>query len=214
MKKILLFVLAFACSQVAWAQDPCSLLTPRLLAPADGAVAPGLVSFRWSLPNLPERIPFDVLPRFDVWIARSGESPAFAGSTEELGLTRFLSAGAYFWFVTTNVRGCRPVRSAISSFTIPARPSCSIAPPLLLSPGPDSELESLPVELSWRAVAGADGYVVWIQKDPDAPHRAALTRRTEAELDLPNGDYFWRVDALVSGCEPIASQPATFEVEA
>ncbi|MCA1732194.1 MAG: hypothetical protein LC732_01165, partial [Acidobacteria bacterium] len=97
---------------------------------------------------------------------------------------------------------------------IPARPNCSLAPPLLLSPGPDSEFESLPVELSWRAVAGADGYVVWIQKDPDAPHRAALTRRTEAELDLPNGDYSWRVDALVSGCEPIESQPSKFEVEA
>ncbi|MCA1732193.1 MAG: hypothetical protein LC732_01160, partial [Acidobacteria bacterium] len=67
--------------------------------------------------------------------------------------------------------------------------------------------------LEWRGAAGADGYVVWIQKDPDAPHRVALTRRTEAELELPNGDYRWRVDALVSGCDPIPSEFADFRVE-
>ncbi|MFN2240443.1 MAG: hypothetical protein ABR524_13730, partial [Thermoanaerobaculia bacterium] len=213
MKKILLFIVACAFPSAAWAQDPCSLLTPQTLSPADGAVAPGLVSFRWSLPSLPERIPFKVLPRFDVWISSSGDAPSFLGSTEELGLTRFLPPGGYSWFVTANVRGCRPVRSSLSSFTIPSRPNCALAPPLLSSPGDGAEVQSVPVTLEWRGAAGADGYVVWIQKDPDAPHRVALTRRTEAELELPNGDYRWRVDALVSGCDPIPSEFADFRVE-
>jgi hypothetical protein len=213
MKKILLFIVACAFSPAAWAEDPCSLLTPQTLSPADGAVAPGLVSFRWSLPSLPEKIPFAVLPRFDVWISSSGEAPSFAGSTEELGLTRFLPAGAYSWFVIANARGCRPARSALSSFTIPTRSNCALAPPVPSAPGPGAEIQSLPVPLEWRGVTGADGYVVWIQKDPDAPHRAALTRRTEAELDLPNGDYSWRVEALVSGCNPIPSETADFRVE-
>jgi len=213
MKKILLLIVACAFPIAAWAQDPCSLIRPQTLAPADGAVAPGLVSFRWSVPGLPERLPFDVLPRFDVWVAAPGDAPSFFGSTEELGLTRFLPAGAYSWFVTANVRGCRPLRSAVSSFTIPSRPSCALAPPIPVTPGAGTEVSSLPVTLGWSSVAGADGYVVWIQKDPDAPHRVALTRRTVAELDLPNGDYRWRVEALVSGCNPIPSEFADFRVE-
>jgi hypothetical protein len=214
MKKILLFIVACAFPSAAWAQDPCSLLTPQTLSPADGAAAPGLVSFRWSVPDLPERSPFGALPRFDLWITSYGEDPSFTGSTEDLGLTRFLPPGGYSWFVTANARGCRPVRSAVSSFTIPSRPSCALSPPLLSAPGAGSEVRSLPVPLKWSGVPGADGYVVWIQKDPDAPHRAALTRMTEAELDLPNGDYRWRVEALVSGCGPIPSETAVFRVEA
>lgn len=192
----------------------CDLLVAVPQSPTGGQTVGALVTLRWRGPDLDAlRLPFDLHPRYQVFVWRQGEKPTFAGETTETALTRFLEPGAWAWSVVGVVNGCRPRPSEPANFTIASNPDCPTAGPALLAPGPGGRVEGSTATLQWSGVEGADAYQVWLRRDPDSPFRAALTRRTEIDLELPEGAFGWRVDALVGGCGAVPSASSAFAVE-
>lgn len=210
IRSAFLAILLVASAPLA-AQVPCPAFQPVPLAPLAGETS-GLVTFRWTGLDDDVRVPFDAQPEYVVGVVRGESDPLFVATTRDTRLTRFLPPGIYQWAVSLVVRGCRPTISRVVPFRVPQRADCPATPPALLAPAGGAALGNAEVALQWSAVPGADAYQVWLQRDPDAPFRAAFTRRTDAALDLPEGGFVWRVEALTSGCAPLSSSRSSFSV--
>jgi hypothetical protein len=91
--------------------------------------------------------------------------------------------------------------------------------PVLSSPSDDAlyYYRSLPpkVSLAWNTPEGADGYRIFISRDPEFRDIVLEKRLSDPSFDhgnLKEGTYYWRVSATKRWAEGSASRPAQFRI--
>ncbi|HEY0144377.1 MAG TPA: hypothetical protein VGF48_26070 [Thermoanaerobaculia bacterium] len=190
---------------IARAQN-CSTAKPQLLGPANGSTAaPGNVAFAWQ--------PLAGAVRYVVVVQAGEGARTPVGETDLPSLDRKLPAGRYTWSVIAFFPGCDPVESDRLTFTLTSPDACDTnRAPILFSPTERDGLVAAPVHFEWSSVARAKGYQVWGAKGGSEPSIIATTRATEADVNLPAGNYRWFVEALFENCPPVESAHAAFRV--
>ncbi|HEX9160190.1 MAG TPA: hypothetical protein VF980_00670, partial [Thermoanaerobaculia bacterium] len=182
----------------------CSTDAPNLIAPANNATATSPVTFAWtSVSGASE---------YRVFASLNGDEAQLIGSTTDTTFTSSVPAGRIDWFVEAASKGCAATRSSKSRFTIPQAANCPTSKPQLLSPADGAGNITSPVTFSWTSVSGAIRYVVVVKGEHGAETVLGDTTGTQLQRDLPGGSFEWYVLALGSGCDPVRSENAKFDI--
>ena len=184
----------------------CPTGKPQLLGPANGSTAAaGNVAFTWQ--------PLAGAIRYVVLVQAGEGARTPVGETDYPSLDRKLPAGRYNWSVVAFFSGCDPVESDRFTFTLTSPDACDTnRAPILFSPTERDGLVAAPVHFEWSSVARAKGYQIWGAKGGAEPSIIATTRATEADVNLPAGNYRWFVEVLFENCPPVESAHAAFRV--
>jgi hypothetical protein len=191
----------------AKAQD-CRGDKPTLIAPPDGAqsVVPP-VTFNWT--------PVSNSVGYALFAKRGDGAPTQIGTTQGgiTSLERNMPDGKIEWWVVAFPSGCAAVESAHFTFTIPApTSSCEHRKPITLAPADGAQNIVSPVHFSWSAVAGATSYKVHVAVGDEGSSVVATTKKTEVEVNVPDGVLHWAVSAIFDNCPPTVSAVSTFNV--
>ena len=152
---------------------------------------------------------------YEVWLALGGGSPALLGVTTQTSLTHDVPAGALEWFVRAHFDGCPVTESQHAHFSYVSAVQCIDARPLLVAPLNGTTGVYVPVSFSWKGVAGATSYKLWISNNEGAFTTFATAPATHLDnAPVPDGTIDWYVEALTNGCPPAASTPSRFTVVA
>ncbi len=179
---------------------------PANLSPQSDTANPS-VTFSWTA--------VQNATSYEVWLALGDGSPALLGVTTATSLTHNVPPGALEWFVRAHFDGCPTTESQHAHFSYIPVAQCSDARPLLIAPLNGTTGVYTPVTFSWKAVAGAASYKLWISNN-EGPF-TLLASPAAAHLDdaaVPNGTIDWYVEALTNGCPSTVSTPSRFTIVA
>lgn len=187
--------------------DACSTAPPTLLSPAAGASATAPVTFSWSAVG--------GATLYDVWRVADGANPVFIGSSTSTSLSAPVPSGTFSWYVIAHLpQACNPsqLASEMRRLNVVPSASCPTAAPVLVSPTGGSVFS--PVRFDWEGVANAIGYRVMASLGglPASEIDTTEPGVTELTAQIPVGAVSWWVEAIYSGCPPVSSSIATFQV--
>ncbi len=187
--------------------DACSTTPPTLLSPAAGASATAPVTFTWSTVG--------GATLYDVWRVADGANPVFIGSSTTTSLSAPVPSGAFSWYVVAHLpQACNPseLASEMRRLNVVPSVSCPTAAPVLRSPTGGSVFS--PVRFDWEGVDNAIGYRVMASLGglPASEIDTTDPGVTELIAEIPVGSVSWWVEAIYSGCPPVSSGIATFQV--
>lgn len=181
---------------------------PKNLVPANLSTAPPSGRLSWQPTGA------DIYTVF-LGPEGSGCNLRFMDTTESFleysGLTPGLR---YEWRVVAFKDKCAERRSNCQSFEV-EQGVCEDPSPGLVSPV-NGQTVQRPVELVWTAVPDAIEYRLYAGSSPEDMEmvRAIFRELTRLDqFDLPNGEVFWRIEAVFDLCPPTSSEIGTFFVE-
>src|SRR6185436_14906173 len=165
----------------------CNNAAPALVFPANGATGvTSPVEFNWT--------EVSGATKYTLFI---GSDPA--GETTDHELTRIVPAGTTSWYVVASFAGCPDVKSAMSTFTIPATASCNGAVSIT-APAANAIVPS-PVSFTWTTLNGVVFYRLWASFNGGPSALIARTTDGSASgIRLPAGDITFRVEAVFGTC--------------
>ncbi|MDP9194953.1 MAG: hypothetical protein M3P06_24930 [Acidobacteriota bacterium] len=188
--------------------NECAAANITLLAPAENATTGSPVRMGWS--------PVAGALFYRVWVSIDGNAPVNILRTNATEADVNLPAGTMVWYVDAPRQNCPAVVSSERRFTVATGANCTNNPaPALVSPvGTRENPAASPahVTLVWNAVPNAIGYRIWISSDLFLFEDLALTKLTQAEIDLEPGTYGWFAEAFFDGCPPVPSTRAFFRI--
>jgi hypothetical protein len=187
----------------------CPTTPPSPSSPANGATfaAGQPVTFNWS--GVPGAASYDVkVNDGDNWIVIAENVAATSYTTSTL------PQGDYLWEVRANFNSsCEPLYSEPRELIIGS--ACQGGGPTTLVGPANNATVNPPVTFQWTAVAGADGYIVRVQKSGSTiPRTLTTTHNTSYTTgELEPGKYSWWVVVDYENCPNAESVHRTVNVE-
>jgi fibronectin-binding autotransporter adhesin len=183
----------------------CATTAPQRIAPANGAVSNGNVTFQWTS--------VATAVSYELWLSVGNATPTLIGTTSGTSLTRVVPAGTLEWFVRAIVDRCPSVDSQAGHIVFNPPAACrDQQPPHAIAPLPNAHLTS-PVDFEWSARTGATSYELYVVRGEGAPQLVATTPNTFAHgIALSTGKLRWFVRANAGECSPLQSAERSLEI--
>ena len=184
----------------------CATGSINLTSPANGATVSSPVAFAWT--------GIAGASAYRIWFAIDGGAPQLSGRVTGTSVTLPAPSGAAVWQVEALFDNCPSIFSPRGSFTITRAANCSQnVAPTLVSPIVGTQTQNS-VDFTWTSVPGTLGYRVWASVNAEPFADLGVTNNTHLQRDLGVGSIVWYVEAIFSGCPPVASTRATFRINA
>jgi uncharacterized repeat protein (TIGR01451 family) len=187
------------------ARQNCSTAAPQRIAPANGAISSGNVTFQWtSVANAVD---------YELWLSAAGATPTLIGTTSATSLTRVVPPGALEWFVRAIIDRCPSVDSQPGHIVFNPSTACrDQQPPHAIAPLPNAQVTS-PVNFAWSARSGATSYELYVIRGESAPQLITTTPNAFANgITLQTGKLRWFVRANAGDCSPLQSAERPLEI--